>query len=55
MCTHTHTNTHTHKHTHTPSPPSPSPPRYYGINDPVAAKLMGRYEERGKLHPPEDQ
>ncbi|GBF91525.1 hypothetical protein Rsub_04265 [Raphidocelis subcapitata] len=28
--------------------------RYYGINDPVAAKLLSRYEERGKLTPPED-
>jgi pre-mRNA-splicing factor RBM22/SLT11 len=29
--------------------------RYYGINDPVAAKLLSRYEERGKLTPPEDR
>ena len=28
--------------------------RYYGVNDPVADKLMARYEERGKLAPPED-
>jgi len=29
--------------------------RYYGINDPVAAKLLGRYEEKGKLEAPEDK
>ena len=28
--------------------------RYYGINDPVAAKLLSRYEEKGKLEAPED-
>ncbi|KIY99158.1 pre-mRNA-splicing factor RBM22/SLT11 [Monoraphidium neglectum] len=28
--------------------------RYYGINDPVAAKLLSRYEEKGKLEAPAD-
>ncbi|MEW5307120.1 MAG: hypothetical protein WDW36_009536 [Sanguina aurantia] len=29
--------------------------RYYGINDPVAAKMMARVGEMGKLEPPEDR
>jgi pre-mRNA-splicing factor RBM22/SLT11 len=28
--------------------------RYYGINDPVAKKMMGRLGERQELQPPED-
>jgi pre-mRNA-splicing factor RBM22/SLT11 len=29
--------------------------RYYGINDPVANKMMRRVTEQPKLEPPEDQ
>jgi pre-mRNA-splicing factor RBM22/SLT11 len=29
--------------------------RYYGINDPVARKMMRRLGERVKLEPPEDK
>jgi pre-mRNA-splicing factor RBM22/SLT11 len=29
--------------------------RYYGINDPVANKMMRRMGEQPKLEPPEDQ
>ncbi len=28
--------------------------RYYGVNDPVAAKMMKRVAEMPKLEPPED-
>jgi pre-mRNA-splicing factor RBM22/SLT11 len=29
--------------------------RYYGVNDPVAAKLLRRVSEMPKLEPPEDK
>jgi len=29
--------------------------RYYGVNDPVAEKMMNRASERPKLEKPEDQ
>jgi hypothetical protein len=29
--------------------------RYYGVNDPVAAKLLDRANKMAKLTPPEDQ
>lgn len=28
--------------------------RYYGVNDPVANKMLRRVDEMGKLTPPED-
>lgn len=42
-------------HSLSPHPLIPPINRYYGINDPVAAKLLSRYEEKGKLEAPEDK
>ena len=53
----------THTHTHPPSTPPCAGPlseqnikdRYYGVNDPVAAKMMARADKLQKVTPPQDQ